>query len=65
MTKFKKIFFYFVQFALIPVIAYAAGKATVSSTNQTAMPIAGINSAGEMAVIKVDNDGVIQMDCLP
>lgn len=61
----KKILFYFIQIVLIPAIAFAAGKATVSTSNMNAQPIAGINSAGEMTIIKTDNDGVVQFNCIP
>ena len=49
----------------IPLIAYAAGRATASSFNQTAIPIAGVDSSGNMVVIKTDADGVVQMNCIP
>jgi hypothetical protein len=38
----KRIFFYAIQFLLIPVIAFAAGRTTVSTHNLEAHPISGV-----------------------
>lgn len=46
---------------LVPSISFAAGKATVSSENRTAVPIAGVQSDGTMVPVKVDADGVVQV----
>lgn len=61
----KKVILYAIQFLLIPAIAFAVGKASVSDSNMTAIPVAGINSSGEMVVLKVDNDGIVQTTCVP
>lgn len=64
MKKLKSILFYFIQFALIPLIAYAAGKATASSKNLTAQPISGVNATGNMVPIRVDDNGIVQTNCI-
>lgn len=58
MTKFKKIF---LPFLFIPLVALASGKATVSSVNQNAIPVAGVNSSGVMVPIRTDSDGILQV----
>lgn len=43
----------------IPMIAFGAGKATVSSRNQEAQAIAGVNEDGEMVVMKMSSTGSV------
>ena len=64
MNKLKSILIYILQFLLIPLIAYAAGKATASSKNMTAQPISGVNSSGVMVPILVDDEGIVQTNCI-
>lgn len=60
----KKIGLYLLPLILIPLAAYAAGKAFPSSTNQTLLPVAGVNSSDEMVGLNVDADGNLQVDVL-
>lgn len=64
MNKLKSILIYILQFLLIPLIAYAAGKATASNKNQIAQPISGANSSGNMVPIRVDDNGIVQTNCI-
>ena len=57
--KIKKIIPIFLILIIFSQLSFAAGKAVVPSSNQQATPIAGINSSGEMVVVKTDNNGVV------
>lgn len=65
MKKLKKIFVFILQFLLVPLIAYAAGKAYPSSTNQTLITVAGVKADGTIVGLLVDDDGTVQMNCIP
>ncbi len=65
MNKKIKICFWILQIVFVPLLAYAAGKASIANTNQTAIPMAGVDSSGNMVVIKTDSNGVVQMNCIP
>lgn len=65
MKKLKKIFVFILQFLIVPLIAYAAGKAYPSNTNQILTTIAGIKADGTIVGLLVDDDGIVQMNCIP
>lgn len=65
MDRAKNIIIMLIQFLLIPLIAFAAGKAFPSSSNQTLTTIAGVKADGTIVGLLVGDDGTVQMNCIP
>jgi hypothetical protein len=58
-SKIKKGLTLLLPLIAVPMIAFGSGKATVSSKNQEAQSIAGVNEDGEMVVMKLSDAGSV------